>query len=87
MYQRVLDEYPNSPYAYNQIGDCLNRLGRVAEADPMIETAIRTEPRSPFNWSRYGNLGFALLMLGRDEEAIDWIYSDSLSSTLSNYAA
>ena len=34
----------------------------------MIETAIRLNPRSGFNWNRYENMGFALLLLGRDEE-------------------
>ena len=72
VYQRLLAEYPNSPFAYNQIGGCLNKLGRPAEAVPMIETAIRTEPRSPFNYSRYENLAWTLLMLGRDEQSITW---------------
>jgi adenylate cyclase len=38
----------------------------------MIETAIRLNPRSGLNWSRYENMGFALLLLGRDEESIVW---------------
>lgn len=71
-YQRLLDEYPNAYYAYNQIGQCLVLVGRSEEAIPMIETAIRRDPRSGYIWSRYDNLGFALLMLGRDEESIVW---------------
>ena len=38
----------------------------------MIETAIRLNPRSGFNWSRDGNMGTALLLLGKDEESIVW---------------
>ena len=71
-YQRLLSDYPNSDGAYNQIADCLIRTGRAEEAIPMIEMALRLNPRSGFNWSRYENMGFALLLLGRDEEAIVW---------------
>ncbi len=71
-YQRLLDEYPNMASAYNQIGYCLVVTGRADEAIPMIETAIRRDPRSPYNWSRYENLGLALLLLGRNDESIVW---------------
>jgi len=71
-YQRLLDEYPNSYFAYGEIGSCLVMLGRSEEAVPMIETAIRRDPRNGYVWERYENLGFALLMLGRDEESIAW---------------
>jgi adenylate cyclase len=71
-YQRLLRDYPNVDPAYNQIGYCLIYTGRAAEAIPMIETAIRLNPRSGFNWSRYENMGSALLLLGRDKESIVW---------------
>jgi adenylate cyclase len=71
-YRRLLDEYPNSHYAYDQIGMCLTFTGRANEAIPMIETAIRHDPRNPNIFIRYGDLGFSLLMLGRDEESIIW---------------
>ncbi len=71
-YQRLLDEYPNSPFAYAQIGICLIPTGQAEEAILMLERAIHLDPRGEFSWSRYERLGFALLMLGRDEEAIIW---------------
>ena len=71
-YQRLLRDYPNVDPAYNQIGYCLIYTGRAAQAIPMIETAIRLNPRSGFNWSRYENMGSALLLLGRDKESIVW---------------
>ncbi len=71
-YQRLLSDYPNDDAGYNQIADCLIRTGRAEEAIPMIETAMRLNPRSGFNWNRYENMGFALLMLGRDQESIVW---------------
>jgi adenylate cyclase len=70
--QRLLDEYPNSNYAYHMIGNCLISLGRFAEAVPMLEMAIRRDPRSAWNYDRYANLGIALLVLRRDEESIVW---------------
>ncbi|HTI79098.1 MAG TPA: winged helix-turn-helix domain-containing protein [Acetobacteraceae bacterium] len=71
-YRYLLENYPNYAVAYKQIGKLLTFTGRADEAIPMIETAIRLDPRSPDNWSRYGELGFALLMLGRHEDAIAW---------------
>ena len=71
-YQRILDEYPNSHYAYTQIGMCLLYTGRADEAVPMFETAIRRDPRSGWSYERYEKLGFALLMLRKDEGAILW---------------
>jgi len=71
-YQRVLDEYPNTPAAYRQIGMLLTYAGRSEEAIPMIEAAIRREPQDPNRRFNYENLGYALLMLGRDEESIVW---------------
>ena len=71
-YRRCLDHHPSWFTAYNQIGFCLVFMGRAQEAIPLIEIAIRCEPRSAFSWSRYENMGFALLMLGKNEESITW---------------
>jgi tetratricopeptide (TPR) repeat protein len=71
-YQRVLSDYPSTDWAYSNVGECLIDTGRTEEAIPMIESAIRLDPRSGYNWARYSNMGFALLMLGRDEESIVW---------------
>lgn len=71
-YQRILDEYPNWSSAYSQIGSCLLYTGRAAEAIPMIEMAIRRDPRASDTWDRYGQMSLALLVLERDEEAIVW---------------
>src|SRR6185437_10254978 len=71
-YQRLLEEYPNAPGGYSQIGYCLVFTGRAEEAIPLIEEAIRRDPRSPRIFYRYENLGHALLLVGRDEESIVW---------------
>jgi tetratricopeptide (TPR) repeat protein len=46
--------------------------GRAEAAIPMIEQAMRLNPRVHFNYSRYENMSLALLMIGRDEESINW---------------
>ena len=71
-YQRLLSDYPNDDGAYNQTAICLMETGRAEEAIPMAEMAMRLNPRSGFNWSRYETMGYALLMLGRDQESIVW---------------
>jgi TolB-like protein/class 3 adenylate cyclase/Flp pilus assembly protein TadD len=71
-YQRLLEEYPNTPAAYSQIALLLNITGRFEEAVPMVEKAIRLDPQNPSPRFYYEILSFALLMLGRDEESIVW---------------
>jgi adenylate cyclase len=71
-YRHLLDNYPNAHFAYSQIGMLLNFLGRVEEAIPMLETAIRREPRNPSVRVWYDNLGWAQFALGRYEESIVW---------------
>jgi adenylate cyclase len=70
--QRTLKYYPNADFAYSQIAVCMIMTGRADEAIPMIEMAMRLDPRSPHNWSRYGNMSWALVLLGKDQEAIVW---------------
>ena len=71
-YRRVLNGNPNFHWAYNDIGACLTTLDRAAEAIPMFEKANRLDPLGPYAWSRYQHMGWAMLSLGRDEEAILW---------------
>lgn len=55
-------------YALNNLGYCLNRLGRHAEAEPICRRAIETDSK-PFN--AHKNLGIALERLGHVAEAAD----------------
>jgi TolB-like protein len=72
-YRHLLDNDPNSHFAYSQIGMLLSFLGRDEEAIPMIETAIRRDPRNPSARIFYGNLAWSLLMLGRYEDSNVWL--------------
>jgi tetratricopeptide (TPR) repeat protein len=71
-FQRVLSSNPNSHWAYNEIGACLTDTGRAEEAIPLFEKANRLDPLGAYAWSRYQHLGWAMLTLGRDEEAVSW---------------
>jgi TolB-like protein/class 3 adenylate cyclase len=71
-FRHMLDKYPNAEDGYHRIGVSLIQLGRAEQAIPMIEKAIRLDPQGPSLQSRYGFMGLACLLLGRDEEAIDW---------------
>ncbi len=70
--QRLLDQYPNSYSAHQIIAFCLNSLGQFREAIPMLETAIRRDPRSPWNYDRYAQLAMAFGLLHRYEKSITW---------------
>lgn len=55
-------------FALNNLGYCLNRLGRHADADQVCRRAIATDPK-PFN--AHKNLGIALERQGHVAEAAD----------------
>jgi TolB-like protein/Tfp pilus assembly protein PilF len=71
-YQRLLHEYPNAHWAWYLMAASLIELGRFEEAVQAIQTTLRRDPLNGWNYDRYASLGWALLLLGRDEEAIDW---------------
>jgi TolB-like protein/DNA-binding winged helix-turn-helix (wHTH) protein len=83
-YQRLLDEYPNAHDAFYLIASSLIPLGRSEEAIPLFEKTFRYDPLSPWNYDRYLSLGFALLMVGREEESINCLQR-ALAASPSNY--
>jgi len=64
---------PSFPYAYNILGLTRIAQGRAIETIPLLQTAIRLGPRDPFVDTSYRGLGYAYLLLGRDEEAVPWL--------------
>jgi tetratricopeptide (TPR) repeat protein len=66
-------------FALNNLGYCLNRLGRHAEAEPICRRAIATDAR-PFN--AHKNLGVALERLGRLAEAAEEYLAAAMTSDL-----
>jgi TolB-like protein/Tfp pilus assembly protein PilF len=72
-WQNLLAKHPNAASAYGLMGDCLVHMGRPAEAIPVLEMALRRDPRNPYIFDRFDAMGTALQLLGKDKEAIPWI--------------
>ena len=70
--QRFMELYPNDAEAYNQLATMKFATGALAEAIPLQETSIRLDPRNSFLFERYQRIGYALLVLGREQELISW---------------
>jgi adenylate cyclase len=55
---------------YNELAVCKTRLGHAEEELALQQQADQLNPRSSYKVSRYRHMGFAALMLGRDQDAI-----------------
>ena len=60
----------NDPIAHALLGKALAQQGRVAEAMPQFEEALRLDPQS--GWMHY-NLGTAVLRMDRASEAVSYL--------------
>jgi adenylate cyclase len=76
--QRFIELFPNNPTGYIVLALCKIHTGRAEEAVPLDQQAIRQNPRHPYLSAAYRRMGFASLMLGRDQEAIAF-YERSLA--------
>src|SRR5439155_12163693 len=68
--QAVIAENPGEPWAYKEIGLSTMYLGRPQQALDWFAKAERIGPRDPGRWTWLDGRGHALILLGRDEEAI-----------------
>ena len=71
-YQRTIDKFPNNASAYFMMGVCKTFSGQAEQAVTLLETALRLDPLEPQLHTRFGMMGLALLLSGRDEESIGW---------------
>jgi TolB-like protein/DNA-binding winged helix-turn-helix (wHTH) protein/Flp pilus assembly protein TadD len=55
---------------YNELGKCKTWTGHAEEEIPLQEIADRRNPLSSYKFRRYEGMGFASLMLGKDQDAI-----------------
>ena len=69
----VITENPGEPWAYKEIGLSTMYLGRAEEALDWFAKAGRFGPRDPGRWTWFDSRGHALILLGRDEEAIRFL--------------
>jgi TolB-like protein/DNA-binding winged helix-turn-helix (wHTH) protein len=58
---------------YNELAVCKTRKGHAEEELALQAQADELNPRSLFKFSRYRHMGFAALMLGRDQDAIGYL--------------
>ena len=68
--QGVVAENPGEPWTYKEIGLATMYLGRTTEALDWFAKAERLGPRDPSRWTWLSGRGQALILLGRDTEAI-----------------
>ena len=79
--QRTVEAYPLSTGSRLWMGVCQLRMGRAAEAIELVQQAIRIDPQSPPNFTRYRLMGYASLFLDRYDDAVQWLHR-SLAANL-----
>ena len=86
--ETVIMENPGEPWAYKEIGLSTMYLGRPEQALDWFAKANRIGPRDPGRWTWLDGRGHALILLGRDEEAIHALISalDANPKNLSSHA-
>ncbi|MEA2743781.1 MAG: adenylate cyclase, partial [Acetobacteraceae bacterium] len=68
--ERFIEMFPNSQTGYIVLGLCKTYTGNAAEEITLNERLTRLNPRSSSFFNFYRRMGFASLMLGRDQDAI-----------------
>jgi tetratricopeptide (TPR) repeat protein len=73
--ETVIMENPGEPWAYKEIGLSTLYLGNPHQALEWFAKADRIGPRDPGRWTWLDGRGHALILLGRDEEAVRTLIS------------
>jgi TolB-like protein len=68
--ETIIMENPGEPWAYKEIGLSNLYLGKPEEALAWFAKADRIGPRDPGRWTWLDGRGHALILLGRDEDAV-----------------
>jgi adenylate cyclase len=71
--EELVTRFPNNPAGYFDLAQSKIMAGHAEEAIPLSEDAIRLDPRSPWLFNRYRDMGFASLLLGRNENAVRFL--------------
>jgi adenylate cyclase len=71
--EELIRRFPNNEAGYYDLAQVKTVTGYAEEAVPLEEKAIRLNPRSPWLYARYRDIGFALLLLGKDQDAITFL--------------
>jgi adenylate cyclase len=91
-YTALMQAHPKSALYRTHLALSLMSVGQSAEALPLLEEAIELDRGEAARFILYGNVGNALMRLGRDEEAIKWLrtakeQSSGFSPQLSQWLA
>ncbi len=76
-YKEALQRNPADIRNNNAMGLWFLRRGKFAEAEPFLRKAVATLTRrnpNPYDGEAYFNLGWALKMMGRNDDAFDMFY-------------
>jgi TolB-like protein/DNA-binding winged helix-turn-helix (wHTH) protein/tetratricopeptide (TPR) repeat protein len=68
--EAIIMENPGEPWAYKEVGLSNLYLGKPEEALEWFAKADRIGPRDPGRWTWLDGRGHALILLGRDEDAV-----------------
>jgi adenylate cyclase len=68
---RAMTANPNSAFVLNKCGFALLYANRLDEAFELFERALRLSPQDPYASGMWSGVGFTLIQLGRDAEAIE----------------
>lgn len=68
--QQFIEMFPNSQTGYILLGLCKTYTGEAAEEIALNQRLLRLSPRNPNLFNFYRRMGYASLMLGRDQDAI-----------------
>jgi adenylate cyclase len=71
--EELIRRFPNRETGYFNLAQCNIHIGHADEAIPLEENAIRLNPRSPWLYARYRDMGYASLLLGKDRDAITFV--------------
>lgn len=77
--ERALALEPKSPGRYTNLADDYLDAGMPEKAIELLDRAIRLDPRN-VSWATLGNMGRAQLMIGNDDDAIQWLLKASDAS-------
>jgi TolB-like protein len=72
-YRALMQANPTTSRYHAEFARNLILVGRSAEAVPLLQEAITRSNSAEPRFVLYGALGQALIRLGRDDEAIDWL--------------
>ena len=86
--EAIITENPGEPWAYKEIGLSNLYLGEPQSALDWFAKADRIGPRDPTRWTWLDGRGHALILLGRDDEAVRALIGalDANPRTLSSHA-